>query len=76
MAIAERESPKVAEELEMLNDLSLSAGLIRKPVACDLINLFSTHLLVASGTESIQAACQTATQSVLTNTIDQLLGVS
>lgn len=76
MAIAERESPKVAEELEMLNDLSIASGLIRKPVACDLIDTFSTNLLTASGTDSIQAACQSATQSILTHTIDQLLGVS
>jgi hypothetical protein len=75
-AIAEREAAKVKEDFDMLNDLSISAGLITKPVACDLIEQFATHLACGVGApDSIPAACQAATQSVLTHTIDQLLGV-
>ncbi len=77
LAIADRESTKLKEDIDMLNDLSMAAGLISKPITCDLIGVFSNQLTSAGGTpEAVQAACHAATQSVLTTTIDQLLGVS
>jgi hypothetical protein len=77
VAIADRETAKVKEDLDMLNDLSISSGLITKPINFDMIGSFASHIARAGDSpDAIQAACQAATQTVLTETIDQLLGVS
>ncbi len=87
--IAKRELGRIKEDTDILNDLSLSAGLIATPVNCDVLGEFTSRIsgdLIATASQQtkptkptsaiVQLACQNARDAVLSEFVRQLVGDS
>lgn len=79
--IAANEAKRSQKDLHLLNELSLGSGLIQFPIEFDLLGHYSQALaqtLSSSGDDlktAVEAACQTATNSVLSEYVNRLLGI-